>query len=473
MTNKTLRFLTAALSAVALGANAAKAQDFNLNSLNAADVRAMQADNKGILDFIKPDKPQPAAQKEWTVMVFMNAKNDLAQSAMFGLSGKWAEKDLAEMKKVGTTGKVNVVVDYGTAGKGAKRMLIGKAGLLGGGETVYSQDAQADQGDYRRAIEFVKWAKTTFPARHYMFIIWNHGLGWIDPKMEQAPSGTGGAKGISFDDETKNYIRTPQLGEILRQAGYVDVFAMNACLMQMAEVAYEVKDNVGLIVGSEETMLAYGFDYESLLNFVNANPGADADQFSDYFMKWEKDFYAAGAHVIGPVNMPLNTVPATISTLRPQAVGELPVYLDAFAGAAMRNNETEAVKTAVADVIRFTSLDPKNDKKKLIAAYADLYDFARLVGGNARSQETKRAADSLMSFIKTRLVIRSLGINGDPENGYDYAKVGGIAINMTMKIKKVPPQLDAIFETKYGDLALSKASQWDEFVTWTDGVWRN
>ena len=474
MMNKNLKFLSI-LSLAIFGAAAVKAQDFNLNGLSASDIKAIQADNKGILDIIKPGKPEAGkVTKEWTVMVFMNAKNDLAQSALFGLSGKWAEKDIAEMKKVGTTDKVNVVVDYGTAGKGAKRMLIGRSGVLNSGETVYSQDANADQGDYKRVIEFVKWSKQTFPAKHYMLVLWNHGLGWIDPNLQQHSAGTGtdGNKGILFDDETKNYIRTPQLGEILRQTGYVDVFAMNACLMQMAEVAYEVKDNVGLIVGSEETMLAYGFDYTSLLNFINANPGANAGQFSDYFMNWERDFYANGAHVIGPVNMPLNSIPATISTLRPQALNMLPARLDAFASAAMRNNETEAVRKAVDGVIRFTSLDPQNDKKKLIAAYADLYDFARIVGDNAQSQETRQAARDLMGFIKSDLVIRSLGINGDAENGYDYSKVGGIAINVTMKIKTVPPQLAAIYETKYADLALSRDSMWDEFVSWTDGVWR-
>ncbi len=306
MTNKTFKFASTAVSLLLLGASALNAQNFNLNSLHAADIKALPAD-KGLLDFIKPGKPDTQGTKEWTVIVFMNAKNDLAQSQMLGLSGKWAEKDIAEMKKVGSTDKVNVVVDYGTAGKGDKRMLIGKGGLLSSGETVYSQDPNADMGDYKRVIDFVKWSKTTFPAKHYMLVLWNHGLGWIDPVMKPQAAG-GAAKGILFDDETKNYVRTRQLGEILRQSGYVDVFAMNACLMQMAEVAYEVKDNVGLIVGSEETMLAYGFDYESLLNFINANPGANADKFSDYFMNWERDFFANGAHLIGPVNMPLSSI---------------------------------------------------------------------------------------------------------------------------------------------------------------------
>ena len=472
MTKRALKFISffsAAFCFLILGVSALKAQDFNLNGISAADISAMDGD-KGVVDFTKPGKPEVQGQKEWTIMIFMNSKNNLSQSALFGLSGNWAQKDLDEMKKVGTTDKVNVVVELGATGKGSKRILVGKGGLFSSGETVYSRDAGADMGDYKRVIEFVKWSKQTFPSKKYMLILWNHGLGWIDPVMNRPGAGSAD-KGILFDDETRNYVRTRELGEILRQGGYVDVFAMNACLMQMAEVAYEVKDNTGLIVASEDTMLAYGFDYEKLLNFMNANTGADSDQISDFFINWERQFFAEGAGV-GPLHIPLNAVTATISTLRPAALNDLPGYLDAFAGAAMRNNETEAVKTAIAGVIRFASLDPKNDKKKMIAAYADLYDFARITGANAKTPETRQAAESLMTFIKNRLVIRSLGLNTDTENGYDYSTVGGIAINMTMKIKTVPPQLDAFFETKYGDLALSQASQWDEFVAWTDGVWR-
>ena len=472
MMRRNLKFFAAAFSLLALCASVLKAQDFNLNGIDAADIKAL--DTSGVPEPAGPAAPEAARDtKEWTVMVFMNAKNDLANSALFGLSGKWAEKDIAEMKKVGTTDKVNVVVDYGTAGKGARRMLVGKSGLFSGGETVYSRDKNADMGDYRRVIDFVKWSKKNFPSRRYMLILWNHGLGWLDPNMNRRSSGTGGSKGILFDVETKNYVRTRELGEILRQSGYVDVFAMNACLMQMAEVAYEIKDNTGLIVASEETMPAYGFDYTKLLNFMNSNPRADNEQISDFFIRWERDFIANGAHLIGPINLPLDSMPATISALRPKALDSLPAYLDAFAGAVMRNNETGAVKTAVAGAIRFTSLDPKNDKRKMLSAFTDLYDFARITGLNAKSPETARAAEALMGFIKNTLVIRSLGLNSDTVNGYSYSDVGGIAINMTMKVKTLPPQLESVFETRYGDLALSKASQWDEFVAWTDEVWRN
>ena len=471
MINKT--FFSAVLSALVLGTPAVNAGDFDLNGLNAADIRAMQ-DDKGIFDFIKPGKPEASKEtKEWTIMVFMNAKNDLSDSQLLGLVGKWAEKDIKEMKEVGTSDKVNIVVEHGAKGKGSKRMLITKkGGVFSSGEKVYGEYPNADMGDYKRVVEFAQWSKKTFPARKTMLVLWNHGLGWIDPKMDQAPSGTGtAAKGILFDDETKNYLRTAQMKEMMRQIGYTDIVMQNACLQQMAEVLYEMKDHVGLFVGSEETMLAQGFDYTGLLKFMNANPAFSHEQLGEYLVTWYRAFYAAGMN-IGPVNMPLTDMGATLSLVRPAALSELPGYLDAFAGAAMRNNEEAAAIVAIEKVIRFTSLAPANDKKKLIAASADLADFAAILGCSARSQETKQAADALVSFIKTRLVLRSVGLNGDKENGYDYTKVGGIAINTTMKIKKVPPQLEQIFETKYSDLGLSKASQWDEFLTWTDNVWR-
>lgn len=452
-----------------------KAEDIDLSSLQAKDVIEMSqdiSDMKGVFD-INPAKPEKNEVKDWTVMVFMNAKNNLAESQFFGLVGKWAEKDIDEMKKVGSTDKINVVVEYGKKGEGSKRMLILKKGLLSSGEKIYGTYPSADMGDYKRVIDFVRWGKSTFPARKYMLIIWNHGLGWIDPNLQQHTQGTGtGSKGIAFDDETKNYIRTKQLGEILRQTGYVDILAMNACLMQMTEVAYEMKDLAGLIVGSEETMLATGFDYEKLLNFMNSNPNFSNEQISVFFMNWYKQFFADGMHIVGPINLPLDSIPATLSTINPKTLNDIPQYLNYFADSVMKNNETAAVKEAIANVIRFTSIaDPVKDKKKMLAPYVDLYDFARIVGEKAISPETKKAAQYLMSFIKNKLVVKSIGLNKDTENGYDYSKVGGIAINMTMKIKPVPPQFDSILETKYEDLTLSRDSLWDEFVKWSNEVW--
>lgn len=421
---------------------------------------------------VKFERVSSKQLKDITLMVFMNAKNDLAQSHLFGLIGKWAQKDLEEMKKVGSTEKVDVIVEIGEKGKGSKRIKVLKKGLFSSGEEIYLEDKNADMGSYKRVVDFVIWAKTNFPAKKYILVLWNHGLGWIDPNLSQHNAGTGtSSKGILFDDDTKNYVRTKELGKMFKEMGHVDVVIFNACLMQMAEVAYEIKDYTSLIIGSEETMLAWGFDYERFLRFLNSNTNFSKKQISDFFINWYKEFYKNGLN-LGPINISLDSIAATLSTIEPSELNNLPKYLNYFAANIMNNKEEEAVKYAVQNVIRFTSIaDPIKDREKKFAPYVDLYDFARLVHERAQNIETRESAKALMDFIKNRLVISSIGLNRDTVNNYDYTLVGGVSVNMTMKIKSVPPQFNSIFETKYSELALSKDSYWDELVDWITEVW--
>ena len=137
----------------------------------------------------------------------------------------------------------------------------------------------------------------------------------------------------------------------------------------------------------------------------------------------------------------------------------------------MENGETEAVKTAIETAVRFASLVPVFDGKKILAPGVDLYDFAAVVGTNARSQAARHSAASLMGFIKSKVVMAGVGLHVDQTNGYDYAKAGGIAINMTMKVKPLPNGASE-YLAAYPALSLSQNSQWDEFVAWCDGVWR-
>ena len=83
-----------------------------------------------------------------------------------------------------------------------------------------------------------------------------------------------GDKSISHDFVTGNYIKTTELGRIFGEAGRVDLYVSMACFMQMAEVAYEIRDYAGLIVGSEEEMFADGNDYRKVVEYLTANPSA-------------------------------------------------------------------------------------------------------------------------------------------------------------------------------------------------------
>jgi len=149
---------------------------------------------------------------------------------------------------------------------------------------------EVDMGDYKRAVDFVAWAKEAYPAKRYMLILWDHGTGWLDPRQtKKAPAD----KGISFDDETGNYIRTPQICRILKEAGKVDVLAFDACLMQTAEAAYEVKDYTEVIVGSQEVVPGFGYPYGLFLEVMARHPDLTTEETGAVMVEAFKVFYDA------------------------------------------------------------------------------------------------------------------------------------------------------------------------------------
>jgi hypothetical protein len=63
-------------------------------------------------------KAQPMAEKDWTVLVFLNGINSL---------DSFGPEDINEMEKVGSTDKVDVVVEWGSySARKVQRLLVTK-----------------------------------------------------------------------------------------------------------------------------------------------------------------------------------------------------------------------------------------------------------------------------------------------------------------------------------------------------------
>ena len=252
-----------------LGARTVAAENINFDQ---------GVDVKGIIQSLQTKvaqqtKDEQAGVANWTVMVYINAKNNLEQ---FGLL------NVNQMEMVGSTDKVKIAVELGRMStydssdggwKGERRYIIQKDNDTNHiSSPVLQEIAKADMGDWHHLVDFVNWAKKTAPAQHYMLIVWNHGSGWDK---------SGGLKdnwlrGISYDDETGNHMSTPDLGNALAAIGKLDIYASDACLMQMAEVDYQIKDYTSYIVGSEQTEPGDGYTYNTILGPLVANPGMSA-----------------------------------------------------------------------------------------------------------------------------------------------------------------------------------------------------
>jgi len=238
-------------------------------------------DVKGVIQSIQAQvaqqtKAEKAGMANWTIMVYVNAKNNLEK---FGLS------DVNEMEKIGSTDKVKIAVELGRISgydtsdgdwKGQRRYIIQKDNDTKRVTSPILQEIpKGDMGSWNHMVEFVKWAKEKAPAQHYMLVVWNHGSGWDKAKASDI-----WIRGISYDDETGNHMSTPDLGKALAALGKTDILAMDACLMQMAEVGYQVKDYTDYIVASEETEPGDGYTYDTFLGPLAAKPSMSALELS-------------------------------------------------------------------------------------------------------------------------------------------------------------------------------------------------
>lgn len=205
--------------------------------------------------------PVQAVIKDWTVMVFINADNNLDY---FG------EKDQNEMAEVGSNDWLNIITLLDRQNKPAKMNFVKKGTI----ETIKDM-GEVDMGDYKVLVQFVKDTVAAYPAKKYALIIWNHGSGWKDPSASGEMQSL--FRGLSYDDQSGNHMTTAELGKAAKEIKGIlgknlDIWGMDACLMQMVEVAYALKDNCGYVVASEETEPGDGYPYTDILKTREYSP---------------------------------------------------------------------------------------------------------------------------------------------------------------------------------------------------------
>ncbi|MBU2530642.1 MAG: hypothetical protein KKD35_06350 [Elusimicrobia bacterium] len=402
--------------------------------------------------------------KNWTIMTFINSKNNLEMAGLFNVN---------QMEAIGSDKNMNVIVEMGRmkgqAGDtdidgdwtGSRRYYITKdkdeEKIT---SPVIMETKTVDMGDYKRIVDFVKWTKANYPAKKYMLIIWNHGTGMFDPAQEKKVAD----KGISFDDETGNYVRTIEIGKILKEAGKVDILNFDACLMQMAEIAFEVKDYTEVVIGSEELFPGYGQPYDIFLGGLKKMPDASPENFAAVIVESAKIFYTTAV-----------SKSITLSAIRTSKLDGLATHMSSFADSVTKVNDAGAIIAARNNTLRYDAVGEGSDPQKTISFFGDISHFTSLMSDNmtkkgADADKLKTKASELMSFISNDLVIHSVTLGND-RTGASLANGKGISVYLPpVEARITQDKLEGIFEGKYQDFAFAKASKWHDFVTFLYNV---
>lgn len=237
--------------------------------------------------FINPPIPNIP---EWTVMIYLDADNNLESAGI---------NDINEMEIVGSSSDVNIVVQVDRIPHSVLASNNeGYADDISNGNWTntrryyITQDydpyqinsdlkrdlGELNMGDPQTLIDFASWAVTEYPAKKYLLVIWNHGGGFRSPAYT--------TKDIAWDDTSGgDRITMPELEYALSaisiQAGKnIDIVGMDACLMAMTEVAYQIKDYVDILVASEENVPNDGWPYDTILDQLVVNPTTSPEQLA-------------------------------------------------------------------------------------------------------------------------------------------------------------------------------------------------
>ncbi len=241
-------------------------------------VRAMH-DATGLLgSAIFTVDPFQTTTGKWTVIVFLNAANDLFPFSTLNMNQMEAVAQNPDVRFVVQWKQTQAIFPSSTF-DGTRRYLV-KPDTTGSiaSELVQDMGAGIDMGSPTTMSDFISWAKTFYPAQRYVLVVWNHGNGWRRGTEETLPT-----RAFSYDDETGNAIQTWQLEQAIGNHVF-EMLAWDASLMQMQEVAYEGRNRALLVVGSEESPPGEGYPYDLIFARFRDNPDDTTVNLSKSFV---------------------------------------------------------------------------------------------------------------------------------------------------------------------------------------------
>jgi len=401
-----------------------------------------------------------SGKRKWTFVIYMAADNDLEGAAIadfneleavsYGAApisilvlldrhngydmtnGNWSDTRLFEIKPD---------PDGLNPAFRSSRIDCPELGLSKDSETELNT---ADPLVLSRLMDF---ARRVYPAEQYALFMWGHGTGWRGGfNNNNLPEPV---KAVAFDDTHDQYMSLPSFG---RAAAGKDlsVIAFDTCYGALLEVAYQVRNDAELFVGSEGEIMSTGWDYTALFAGFLSKGNLTVSDLGGAIQKQFSNQYASLSN-------------AAISQIQLSRVNELFLSFNDFSGAVARAITTEASKDAVLDQTL------RNVERYFFASfpsdmYIDTLDFSKkisairmsITSNTAQQKEITDAADKLGEALEMA-VPSSWAKNGTTKKiGVHFIPLQGVTVPA------------AIHESAYirGSMAMDKSAFVEDSEHW-------
>ncbi len=415
---------------------------------------------------------------KWTVLAYIIG-DDKPNWTGFSLDS-YGLQDLKEMKKIGSTDSVKILAHRDCwQEEGTWRFDIGGQGTDVMDDMVEFLP-EKNGGDPDTLLEFVEWGVQRAPAEHYLLVLWNHGSGWHVPEIMRRASKAGSSvisgraemrqlsgarmrrsifsttmdklfsvrdpqvRGICYDDTSADCLDNQELAKVLKQCAAVmdrekiDLLGMDACLMNMMEVVYQIRNHSSILVGSEETEPANGWPYDLVLKKLCDEPETTPENLSKHILESYAQSYS-GKDI-------------TQSAIDLSILDDLTSAISELAGSLISGLENdERVKLKIAEV-RQAVTEFNVQGSPGTGMYVDLYDLVDLLAGQDFSTQITQDAQKVTAILDDQ---NKTPIIGEIHEGYGMRNSHGLSIHFPFSGD------DSMY---YRELDFCKATKWPDFL---------
>jgi len=368
----------------------------------------------------------------WTIMVWLDADNDLEYNALEDLNEMEYGLYLASLGDPDIESKIKIVVQVdrhpgydnssiytGNDWDGTRRYIIRPDkdnSEEWTSERIDNGLGEVNMGDAENLEDFIEYCHEHFPAPKYSLILWNHGGGL---RKKSAPSpvslsdtdksslttsvkATGPSKEICIDEtDDEDALYTGEITDVLSDDHSVDFLGLDACLMGMIEVAYEYRPDVSgkfgakAICYSPASEQGDGWNYEKILNRLKGSGTDDeGDACYDADSLTANQFAELAAKEYADDDSTYSDNTQTQTAVDNTKVAALKSALDAFAVAC--SSSTGILETVRASTMNY--FDEYDVGESIFIPFYDLYDFAERIYDGYSIADT--AASNLMTAIQ-------------------------------------------------------------------------
>jgi KaiC/GvpD/RAD55 family RecA-like ATPase len=365
---------------------------------------------------------------DWTFMVYLDADNSLESAGI---------DVFLEMASVGSTPQVNIVAQFDRIPDldsrygdwtDCKRFYLTK-GMTPTPGNATEDLGELDMGNATTLRDFVNWTISSYPAKHYCLVLWDHGIGCM---------------GLCFDVTNNDSLTLPKLSQALDGLpAIMDVTFLDACSTGMIEVAYQLMNYANILI-SQEGLGYQPAPYNLFLSALTSNSSMTPDAFAG---KLVTDYIGWCKSIPDIQNATVSAVDLTkIGNLRPAVTDFAQKLLD---------KETPYLTTLLSSheqIILARNLTQafQGPYAGQFENYIDLYNFAQLNSQYNPDEEIRNAADQLMLTLQNIVFI---------EDNKNLPDSHGLSIFFPDTQDKYQS-----FAAIYENTDFAKYSPWSEFV---------